>query len=98
MPLERKALVKMESLEARTLRGTGSMWAAMDRGARSRGLESAEFGRNCLLMGLMLTLNPQLMEAAVQVLASVRIADLEPLTTFSVEPEPPRRQHAGAAR
>jgi hypothetical protein len=95
---ERKPLVKMESLEARTLRASGSMWAAMDRGARNRGLEPAEFGRNCLLMGLMLTLNPQLMEAAVQVLASVRIADLEPLATFSVDPERHRRQHAGAAR
>lgn len=98
MPPERKALVKMESLEARTIRGSGSQWAAVDRGARARGLEPAEFGRNCLLMGLMLTLNPQLMEAAVQVLASVRIADLEPLSTISEEPEPHRRQYAGAAR
>lgn len=98
-PLERRPLAKMESLEARTLRGASSMWAAMDRGARTRGLESAEFGRNCLLMGLMMTMNPHLMEAAVRVLASIHVADLESLERLAAAPvQHPHRTHAGAAR
>lgn len=79
MPSTPKPLARMESLEARTLRADSATWAAMDRGARERGQESAEFGRDCLLMGLMLRLNPYLMEAAVKVLASVQVASLERL-------------------
>lgn len=74
---ERKPLAPMESLEARTIRGERALWQAIDAGARARGVEAAVFARSVMLMGIMMTRNPLLMEASVQVLSGIHLAGFE---------------------